>query len=90
MDVALDFIDAEPCCLLEITISPGVPFLSAKKFSHYAAEEEIVLPRGLVYTYSHSKDTLHHYVTASLRDVNQFYQGWNCKSYPIYNLIPVE
>ena len=90
------------CCFLIYKLAPGIPFISAKKFSRYSNEEEIILPRDLNYTFIEkrkvNKDTEPIFDMLSLKHVyvyevtmnreNQFYQGWRCHESPIYHLEP--
>ena len=87
MDVAFGFLKKNPCCILELTITPGIPFLSAKAFSKFPSEDEIILPRNLIYTLkSHTNNIYKVDVTMSVE--NQFYQGWNCHENFVYTLEP--
>ena len=76
------------CCLLILTVSPGIPFLSAKKFSTFPHENEIILPRNLIYTLNRTEPNKA-YIDVTMSSPDQFHQGWNCHSYPLCRLIPV-
>lgn len=78
------------CCLLEIIVDPGIPFLSAYAFSKFPEEYEIILPRNLIYTLQEEVTRLTdkiYVVRAQMSTPNQFYQGWNCHNYNLYDIM---
>ena len=92
INIANGFIKKTICCLLELHVAPGIPFLSAKIFSQYPMEDEIILPRDLIYTFKGTKTEYNHYlhmVDVTPSRENQFYQGWRCHDIPIYHLEPL-
>lgn len=44
--IAFEFLDDYPCCLLEITVSPGTKVIPLEPFSKYPEESELLLPPG--------------------------------------------
>ena len=92
IDVAIGFIEKTTCCLLELHVAPGIPFLSAQIFSKFQDEDEIILPRDLIYTFKGTKtehDENIYLIDVTLSRENQFYQGWRCHDIPIYHLEPL-
>ena len=92
INIAKKFIKKAICCLLELHVAPGIPFLSAKIFSRFQDEDEIILPRDLIYTFKGTKtehDENIYLIDVTLSRENQFYQGWRCHDVPIYHLEPL-
>jgi hypothetical protein len=81
------------CCIYKLVVSPGVPFISVKKYSQYTKEDELILPRGvfaeLVDTIPPIDETYIKEYVVRIRLVNetQFQQHrYVCKTYPVAHI----
>jgi hypothetical protein len=81
------------CCIYRLVISPGVPFISVKKYSQNIKEDELLLPRGvfaeLVDTVQPIDETYikEYVVRIRLVSETQFAQHrYVCKTYPVAHI----
>lgn len=84
------------CCVYRLIISPGVPFISVKKYSQHSTEDELLLPRGifmeLIDTIQPIDDTYIKEYVVRIRPVSkeQFAKHkYVCKTYPLGSISAV-
>ena len=89
IDVALDFSDPENnCCLYEIYLSEGLPFIDMALTTKFIHEKEILLPRNIFFkiinideNYKLDDDIIVKYTMIALpKDKNQFSQDMSSKA----------
>lgn len=87
--IAENFADPE-CCIYRCVIDSGVPFLSIQKYSIQSFEDEILLPRGIVFDLVDTVEPADRFSTKEyvfrvrLASESQFAQHrYTCKSFPV-------
>jgi hypothetical protein len=93
--VALNFSDIKKtqCCIYEINIANGVPYINMINTSKYKAEQETLLPRNLKFTITskHTTATIQKYfVSVSLQNNDQFKIPSGCSKFYLGKLIRVK
>jgi hypothetical protein len=93
--VALNFSDIKKtqCCIYEINIANGVPYINMINTTKYKAEQETLLPRNLKFTITnkHTTATIQKYfVSVSLQNNDQFKIPSGCSKFYLGKLIRVK
>ena len=97
--VAISFIDhIKVCCLYEIQVDKGIPYINMVTNTKFKREKEILLPRDLVFkligfrdmTLSNGKKIRIRVIKISKMRHDQFKLDTGCNIYPIVNIEPLK
>jgi len=93
--VALNFSDIKKtqCCIYEINIANGVPYINMINTSKYKAEQETLLPRNLKFTITNKQTTAtiqKYFISVSLQNNDQFKIPSGCSKFYLGKLIRVK
>ncbi len=98
MDIALRFFNkVTRCCVHELTIDKGIPYINMVTTTKFKHEKEILIPRDLRFTLTGFRDYQYAGKNISIRQIrvsmmrpNQFKLDSGCSKYPVVNIVPLK